>query len=212
MFGGRERTGGKGYVFSAFSNAAKVIAMLGERVELDSTFHKREITLRADKDGRLVAEFRKEENDNLPDWVPEGKKWTRVFDVQTEPDAAVGGDLPDPDGVIRAVISPAGEDAGYAVCVRDEGRWVRHCHPTNVKAVLASLGYGPGKAMEVMGIAFRKAWMLTTIPFQDEYLGGRRWNYGAAQFKVEPASPDDNRGHAQWDQMLAHIGRLGRCA
>lgn len=204
-FGGRERPGGKGYVFSTFANAAKAIAMLGEKVELDPTFHKRETTLKPNDDGRLVAEFRKEDNDELPDWVPDGKKWTRVFDVQTSPPETIS-DLSDFDHEIRALISPGGEDAGLYVRVRDEGKWVRHC-TTNIKAVLASLGYGPAKTMKVMGLALRNAWMLTALPFQPEYLGGRRWNFGAAQFKVEPASPDDDRGHPYWSQMLAHVGQ-----
>jgi hypothetical protein len=205
-FGGRERQGGKGYAFSAWSKARKAMEALGEPVELDPAFHKRETTLKADKDGRLVVEIRREvDDDDLPDWVNEGKRWTRVFDAQTSPPETVS-DLSEFDHEIRALISPAGEDAGLYVRVRDEGKWVRYC-TTNIKAVLASFGHGPKRTLEIMGLALRNPWMLTALPFQPEYLGGRRWNIGAAQFKVAPASPDDDRGHPHWDRMLAHVGQ-----
>ena len=59
-----------------------------------------------------------------------------------------------------------------------------------------------------MGGAVGKSWQLVSLPFRDEYPGGRQWNQNAAQFKCLPADlgPEDVPHHPYWDMIFEHIG------
>ena len=59
-----------------------------------------------------------------------------------------------------------------------------------------------------MGGAVGKGWRLVSLPFREEYPGGRQWNLDAAQFRHKPAAlePDQTPLHPHWDMVLDHIG------
>ena len=59
-----------------------------------------------------------------------------------------------------------------------------------------------------MGGAVGKSWRLVSLPFREEYPGGRQWNLDAAQFRFQPAGlePDQTPHHPHWDMVFDHIG------
>ena len=54
----------------------------------------------------------------------------------------------------------------------------------------------------------RGAGDLVSLPFREEYPGGRQWNLDAAQFKYKPAelADDEVPYHPHWDMIFDHIG------
>jgi len=53
-----------------------------------------------------------------------------------------------------------------------------------------------------------RSWKLVSLPFREEYPGGRQWNLDAAQFKIKPAelADDEVPHHPHWDMIFEHIG------
>ena len=94
----------------------------------------------------------------------------------------------DCDGLVRALITPAGENAGFMLR-SDSGTWDRQTM-TNARMRLQSLGMAKNEAESILGMAVGKRWILVNVPFQLEFLGGRRWNLNAAAaLAVSRASP-----------------------
>ena len=87
------------------------------------------------------------------------------------------------------------------------GEWIGH-PAANVKMLLQSLGNAKDAAECVMGTAVGKGWRLVSLPFREEYPGGRQWNLDAAQFRHKPAElePDQTPLHPHWDLVFDHIG------
>jgi phage/plasmid-associated DNA primase len=92
--------------------------------------------------------------------------------------------------------------------IKEEGKeWTRH-PATNVKMFLQSLDQPKNEAEAIMGGAVGHSWKLVSLPFREEYPGGRQWNLDAAQFKYKPAelADDEVPHHPHWDMIFDHIG------
>ena len=166
----------------------------------------RDTVLKANKDGRLVMEIPRYDRDEaLPGWDGSAKKgrWTRVFNVST---TAKAHDEIAFDNVVRATVTPAGENSGYMV-KSAAGTWDDQS-PSNAKMVLQSLGCSPQGAECAMGESVINRWTRVALPFQPEYPGGRQWNIDAPQLKVRPAFMEDDQVpvHPTWNLVLGHIG------
>jgi hypothetical protein len=208
--GGIEDPERGGYVFKTPDEATKVAKMLGQDdLGVDPRFADRKTTLKSAKDGRLVVEIeRKKGDDDLktdPDgWLAKKTKWIRVYEVQTETAES------DPaqslyDNRVRHVETTDGDNAGWRV--RKNGKWGGEPY-AHAKIMLQGLGVDKTAAEAILGVAVQDPWILVNLPFQDEFPGGRRWNLGAAQFKVEPAvlAEDEAPKHPSWDLIFDHIG------
>lgn len=120
--------------------------------------------------------------------------------------AASSDDEIEYDDVVRAIVTPAGESAGFMVKSVD-GTWDQH--PVgNAKMVLQSRGYSKPEAERFVGQSISSRWIKVALPFQPEYPGGRQWNLDAPQFKVQPVllEQDEALYHPSWDLIMQHIG------
>jgi hypothetical protein len=205
LLGGVEREQG-GYVFASAESAIQAAKSLGQELKLDGVPEGRKVTLKAHKDGRLVAEIERAKNDPvLEGWDNKKGKYVRVFQVKTDPKEDDDLDFNEFDGIVRALETPGVEHAGWVVKKGKE--WVRQ-PAANVKMVLQSLGQSKPDAEAVMGAAVARGWRLVSLPFREEYPGGRQWNLDAAQFKFKPADLGDDEvpHHPHWDLIFDHIG------
>ena len=205
LFGGVEREQG-GYVFSSAETAIKAAEALGEELKLDGAPDGRKVTLKAHKDGRLVAEIEREKNDpTLEGWDNKKAKYVKIFAVKTGPEQDDTLDFNQYDGIIRAVKTTAAEHSGWMM--KEEKEWVRH-PASNIKMLLQSLDHVKNEAEAIMGKAAGRGWRLVTLPFREEYPGGRQWNLDAAQFRFKPAelADDEVPSHPHWDMIFEHIG------
>jgi Family of unknown function (DUF5906) len=199
-FGGIELSRNKGFEFAAAEGAVKAADAIGQKIELPGHLLSRRGVLCRNTDGRLICEIEKSEHDPaIAGWLNEKKKFVRVFQQQTDVEREFST-----DEHVRALVSPMGDNAGIFVHSA-AGTWDRHS-ASDAKMFIQSLGYKKSEAEIIIGQAVRCRWELVAIPFQSEYPGGRQWNKGAAQLKVQPALHHD-QPHSHWDLILDHIGQ-----
>jgi hypothetical protein len=205
--GGLEDEGGGSFVFPDPATAAKAAEALGQTLDLAGAPTDRKVTLKAQKDGRLVVNIERKKDDTpLEGWLDKKGKWVRVFDIKADPSKEdTELDFTEFDNIIRAVETAAVEHAGWLMKKGKE--WVRH-PASNIKIALQSLGHVKTEAEEIMGAAVVRGWRLVNLPFREEYPGGRQWNLDAAQFKFKPAELADDEApcHPHWDMIFEHIG------
>ncbi|MGE0536261.1 MAG: DUF5906 domain-containing protein [Pirellulales bacterium] len=200
-FGGNELPDEKGFTFDLASDAMRALEYLGERISIPKSFHARPMTIRANKDGRLVVETKRESEDQKPSGFalsPKKDRWTRVCQAKAETKTTE-----DRDDIVRVLVTPEGASAGVYVRSVD-GTW--DCHPRDlVKMAIGSHGFGERRIKDIIGAATLNRWTRVSIPFAPEFLPDRQWNHNAAQLLVAPAT--DEGEHAHWDRILAHIGQ-----
>jgi len=210
LHGGMEDPEKGGYTFRTPDEAVQVAKILGQDdVTVDAMFADRKTTLKAHKDGRLVMEIERKKGDaelTEPDgWLAKKTKWVRIFEtiINDKKDDDLG--MTEYDNLIRAIKTPAKQFVGWVV--HEGGEWVGH-PGANVKMLLQNLGNAKDEAERVMGGAIGKGWRLVSLPFREEYPGGRQWNQDAAQFSCPPAAlePDETPHHPHWDKIFDHIG------
>lgn len=202
--GGKDIAKG-GYEFDTLEQAAQVAAALGTPIECESLLAHRPAVVRKSKDGRLAIEVKKHTEDpsSVGRWNTHDKKgyWTQVFDIPAEP---MSEDIVDYGQKIRALKTPSGDRAGWAVR-EDNGEWSRWS-ASDVKMVLQSSGLSKQDAEIVMGNCIRRSWKLVSLPFQPEYPGNREWNVNAPQLAFTP-SPRGEVSHPTWDAIMDHVGQ-----
>ncbi len=200
--GGRDTKNG-GFEFDTLKQAAEVVAALGEPIEVEPELARRKAVVNKTKDGRLTIEVPKTTEDakTIGNWNSTDRKgsWTQIFDCPVEPNNS--GEETTSDHKIRALKTPAGERAGWAV-KEDRGEWSR-TGAGDAKMVIQSFGNSKTEAELIMGVAIRKAWQLVSLPFQSEYPGDRQWNFNAPQLAFLPAEGE----HSHWDRVLNHLGQ-----
>ncbi len=206
LLGGVEREQG-GYVFSSPEAAVKAAKSLGEDLTLKEVPKDRKVTLKAHKDGRLVVEIERKKNEGPKDgWDDRNGKYVKIFKVKADPKEEDELDFNEFDKIIRAVKTTAAEHSGWMI--KEEGKeWTRH-PASNVKMFLQNLDHPKNEAEAIMGGAVGRSWKLVSLPFREEYPGGRQWNLDAAQFKYKPAElvDDEVPHHPHWDMIFDHIG------
>lgn len=201
-FGGIEHPKG-GYVFREGELAAKAALMIGADLKLPAWANGgRAVHLRSHKDGRLVAEVEKKDNDVLEGWLPEGKVFKKVFNTQTAPPSEP--EVGNYDDLIRHLITEDGDDYGWMI--NRDGDWGLE-KLNHINAVLTSLGIKSNEANIIIGQAVQKSWKLVNRPFEPEYLGNRQWNKFAAQFRFTPSINKDSLSFGSWTGILKHVGK-----
>lgn len=217
-FGGKE-TEKRGYEFESITEAEQVIQHLGATngLSLPDGFKEREdITLRAHKDGRLVATMPMNDKEDDKDlmrkhgWVKErGKKWQQIFNVQTRIKDTLdmsAPELTDLDNEIRATIDTAGREAGWYV-FNAQSIWSLQ-PKDNIKDILISMGRTSNEAKAITGDCVKRAWTKVNIPFGVEFPGNRQWNKDSAQFRYQSTNLEPSEiKHPHWDLVMAHCGR-----
>lgn len=207
--GGLEDPENGGFVFDTASSAMEAAKALGQKVKLPEDMKGREARLKSHKDGRLVIHVQKRDGDEgmkEAGWLAKKDKWVKVFNTQTENKKDDLG-FAEYDTILRQLVTPTGEDAGWVVKSNDGG-W--HRFPTDkVKLMLLTLGNTEADVKLILGGAIRKSWKLVNLPFQPEYPGNRQWNLDSAQFRFQPAKleGDEVPRHPHWDKILQHCGQ-----
>ncbi len=203
-----------GFMFNTVAKAKKAAEMLGQKIELpedkeEALLAKYQARLKSHKDGRLVMHILKkkgQKNRTLDGWISKGDKWVKLFDVVTDAkhDEVSHAEY---DGVIRQLVSPSGEDAGWYLR-SDDKTWQRFS-TEKVKLRLHALGNAKSEVELILGSTIGKAWKLVNVPFQPEYPGDRQWNLHAAQFAYAPAGMEYDRTpqHSHWNRVLRHCGQ-----
>lgn len=201
-----------GYQFETLRHAAKAATALGADLsEVDHWMDEgRETELqRVKATGRLKIKIEKRKTDQKPGlgWSEKRGHWEKIFKVECDPREMKNAEYPEFDNMFRAMVTPGGEHAGWAVWGTAQEDW--DMQPSNnVKMILQSDGYVKNEAEQIMGSVLKKRWRLVNMPFQPEFPGNRQWNYHAPQFKYAPANLDDDQipFHPHWDMILDHIG------
>lgn len=200
--GGIEDTKG-GFVFMEAETAMKAALYLGVDLKISPSMHGRKAKLMAHKDGRLIVELDRRDEDrgeNAEGFLGEKNKWKRVYNTRpidaTEPECSGYDDL------VRHVVVPSQEDAGWVLNVNSN--W--NIEPlTHIKIALGSMGVSSKDMAAVLGSAVLKPWILVNKPFQDEYPGDREWNRYGAKLRYVPTEGDDLK-YDVWMNILNHSG------
>lgn len=203
-YGGAEDENGA-FSFQEAEVAIMAALALGANVDLDKAFTKRHASLKPHKDGRLIFEITRSNEDNPANWrgwVNKKSVWRRVLSTQLP--AKYEQEVANYDDVLRHLVSESGGDAGWAVNADQSWKEEPLSH---VKLALKSLGNSAKEAELVMGQAIMKRWTLVNRPFMPEYIGDRKWNRDAAQFAVTPSQDLDVLRYPHWQSLLDHCGQ-----
>ena len=202
-FGGLESTHG-GFVFREAEIAAKATDLLGVKLDLNAIYMTRETILKEHKDGRLIVEIERKDqdrSDEMKGWLPDKNKWKRIFNKQisapTEPETG------NYDDMVRHLVTEAGDDYGWMI--KSDGSW-RSEPLVHLKVALSSMGLDTKDVTQVLGSSIFKCWKVVNKPFQPEYPGEREWNRNAAQFRFLPSKDVENLQYPTWMQLLNHCG------
>jgi hypothetical protein len=160
--------------------------------------------------GRLKVKVEKRPNDRKPGfgWVEKRNHWEKIFKVECDPREMKNAEYPVFDNMYRALVTPGGEHAGWAVWDTCQEGW--DMQPAgNVKMMLQKAAYTKNEAEQIMGGLLEKRWRLVNMPFKPEFPGNRQWNYQSPQYRYAPAVLKDNETpqHPHWDKILDHVGR-----
>lgn len=200
-FNGLENEKGE-FFFLDGTAAAEAAKLLGVHYELPTWAYSRQTTVKKHKDNRLVISFDWTSNDRadeLDGWLCEKKRWVKIFTnrVSTKTNESEGANF---DELVRHVITETGDDAGW--CIRSES-W-RNEPLTHIKPYLQSLDYAAKEVTLIVGGCIKNAWTLVNRPFQDEYIGDRKWNRNAPQLRY--TTKVEYPKHPTWDKVLDHVG------
>jgi len=202
---GHQVTKGEGYYFDTTANAVKAVEAMGGELVIPSGYEDREVNVRPHKDkDKLVVEIikrPKEGNVKLEGWQSSKGTWSRIISVDVASNRATTlVDLETLDKSVRYLISPSGDDAGWACFLGNQ--WVNQL----LAHARLSLKSRYDKMSEhVLSDVIQNPWTMVNLPFQTEYPGGRKWNRDAAQLKYAPSGVDDPV-HPHWDLVLSHCG------
>jgi hypothetical protein len=207
--GGAELENDKGFNFVSIEDAKSAVEALGSKLTLPggNTYDDRSATLRKNKDGRLIVEIDRRNNDvGFDGWNGQKKnKWIKVFNIIVD-NKNEEDDYTRFDTLVRSCCTPSNADAGWRIRVVG-GDWIKHARE-NVSSVL-SYAAPPGIPIpKIMGKTILNRWIMVCKPFHEEYPGNRQWNLGAPQLVYKPAQleDDDQTYHPHWDKVLDHCG------
>ena len=215
-FGGDENPSrGGGFTFPTATNALEAVKSLGASFTIPKQLVDHPTTLKEHKDGRVVVEIAckptETANVDIAGFIQAKGKLVRILNVQansdknTEDDQTI--DLSKLDQMLRTLLTPSYDEAGWAWYDLEMKHWARHSKD-NIRSALKAQNYEPDVVEKILGHSILKAWTLVNMPFSQEYPGNRQWNHDAAQLRFLPAEvPDDTLPvHPHWDKILSHCG------
>lgn len=197
--GGIEHADKDEFSFSTTEAALAAASCLGESIDSPPETTGRKARLSITKRGQLCLRVdRDKTDDDIPDWRTDRKFWERTSkESVVDREERHAGEY---DPLIRQLVTPTGEDAGWRVA--SETGW-RDASKDNVRSVLAAKHVARPEMERILGASFLAPWTIVNLPFQDEFPGHRQWNHGAAQLAYEPAEGDS----PTWRMVMDHCGR-----
>ena len=146
-------------------------------VAMPAEWGTREHTLHLNGPGKILFRVRRADDDSKPanGWVGKGSWWVRIVNVlwRAEDDAI------DADDFVRALRDQDGEIEGYRIWSR-EGTWDA-VTDTQARRALSDRIDRPKLVERLMGRAITHRFTRVCLPFEAEFLSGRRWNLGSPQ-------------------------------
>lgn len=184
------------YIFPNCIKTNEALTLLGVDFIYPDCFKNRQVTLQGKKDKIVIKiDVLKEDAQSYTGFIKKKKLWIKVFKYKEE-----FYTVQSQDTLIRHVISN-GIEAGWYISINKD--WVLQ-NKSNVISVLTSqiTNVKRNEIEQMLGQSILDPWLLVNKPFEDEYLGERRWNKDAAQLSVRPL-----QGKIEyWWSMLEHIG------
>jgi hypothetical protein len=206
-FGGTEHPNG-GFIFGETESAVKAALSLGVHLDLPPKANLCTCRMKEHRDGRLIVEIFDKENHlagTMDGWIRDGHFWKKLYNKNRQNKTTE--ELENFDDLIRHLISPSGEDQGWAIYVN--GEWTFEIL-THIKLALASLGYKQKEINEILGSSVLKGWKLVNVPFATEYPGDRSWNLNGAQLVYQPTITSIDSLQVScphWWSIIEHIGQ-----
>lgn len=201
--GGKERGAG-GYTFADAKSALDTVISLGGEVTLPNNLMNRKAIVKQRRDGKLIIDVERDAEDpGMKDWNVEGKKWEKVVTIRnTTPSEPELGDF---DEIVRHMVTEEYKDAAFVIQVGNH--WVEE-PVDNIKKALKAQGHASPDIDVIIGSCVMKHWILTNVPFGDEYPGSRYWNRNSAQFLIKPNrdTDKDQLHYPTWLKMISHLG------
>ncbi|HPT70863.1 MAG TPA: DUF5906 domain-containing protein [Candidatus Cloacimonadota bacterium] len=206
-FGGIEHTSGA-YVFKTADEAGLAASALGVHLALPDIANYCTASIKEHKDGRLIVSIEDKEHkipqSEMQGWIKEKATWKRLYikprTVKAKEDNSSYDDF------IRHLVSPSGEDYGWALRTEEGWNFEALAH---VRLVLESMGLPTQEVRDALGNSVMKCWKIVNIPFKDEYPGGRQWNRNSAQIRFQPSldvTLDLAKKCPSWWRILSHCG------
>ncbi len=198
-FGGMEDRKGV-YHFNTATAAIKTAQLLGVKLKLPEWAAQRKTKLEQHKDGRLVVDFERQSTDkydSIIGWREEKNQWTRLFNAQLQ--QAIESETINYDILVRHLVNEHGDNFDWVI--RTAKQW--HQEPYNhIRIALKSLDINDTEINRILGTCVLESWVLVNEPFQDEYLGNRKWNRNAPQFRFQPQEGE----YKTWNKVLIQCG------
>lgn len=195
------------FKFREAAIAADAARILGADPNLPPTASTRDSVLYKTKEGKLVFRVERKESDDgsqFKGWNPEakGKVWERIYNVNA--DRPVQPEVECHDDMIRHLISSERSvEMGWVINTQD--RWVDEAK-ANCVDLLISQGIPLNKTRVVMGNCVKSPYLLVNKPFEEEYMGDRKWNRHSAQLRYKPREKYTSLSFPTWQKMLDHCG------
>ena len=200
-FGGKLDGEKNGYVFTSAKDAAEAVKALGGSLNLPTEMENQEAFVKVGKTGHVTVEMAKKDGDNgdMSDWIAKKSKWLFTTNISPKTEIAISNN--EIDNLVRNVMTPQHQEAGWLARGAD-GHWKWKAKDT-IKQMMMDNGYKKVELDYVFGRAANNDWTLVNLPFQPEYPGQRRINWGAPQYAFPPSESDEPR-HPTWDKILTH--------
>jgi hypothetical protein len=201
--GGYEHAKG-GYYFKTVSSALEAIKLLGTQLDVPELVLTRSASITERKDGKLVLTFPRmtektgARDPDIESCVPnkKGDVWERVVEIPRQ----LIKETQAPDHICRNVISEETEGGWY---LKVNGNWIFE-PKGNVVTVLSTMNdFSKLEVDSVMARCIMSPWYLVNVPFEDEYIGDRKWNKNAAALSVKA-----EEGFCDtWNKVFHHCGK-----
>lgn len=202
-YGGLEHPNGS-YVFKTTEEAMLAASSIGVHFKLPLLANYCGASIKEQRDGRVIISIEDKEHKiaeaDMPGWIYEKFHWKKIF---TKPrTASITEETTKYDEIIRHLISPTGEDCGWAIKTNTGWNFESLQH---VKLALESMSLDSKSVKNILGSNIMQCWKLINMPFKPEYPGDRKWNLNAAKLKY---IPDSNVFEIPptWSKVLEHIG------
>ncbi len=190
------------YHFNEAETATAAAHLLGADLKLPPWACNRDTVIKQHKDGRLVVHIKREPSDRYSEmrgWREDKGWWKKLFNAHlTQVEETSNINL---DSTIRH-LSTGESDCGWVV--KSDTTWISE-PLQHVKIALKAKDLSEKEVNKSLGACVLDPWVLVSEPFQEEYLGGRRWNREAAQFRYTPQQ-EEPFNHKTWDLVLKHCG------
>jgi hypothetical protein len=207
-----------GFQFIGTEEANQALAYMGATIQWPeiNDLQTREIWI-ASRNDRILVSIKRDRADQprvFKGWEAKPSKWNKLLSTKVTKEQTDRDVLLEFDNRVRMTKVRDETDKGDSGGVADlwflrdaSDRWVVH-KKDDISLALQADGLSTKQVARILGLSVHHAWESVIVPFAPEYLGDRKWNYGAPQLAIQPATleQNDRPHHPHWDLILEHLG------